>query len=166
MSQTRTASASQTYTVADIKEVVLNLKADLVMIADSTQGWTPEKARDYAHDVEVLAKAGYLKYVDVTLFSNSVEMKAVRFDVNTEAGSLTTSRPGGVLWPKVANPYLRIILGYTSDYTDTARDATKGKLKIGWTPTSDDTSHSGLTSSGGRNYASNSYGMQRKDWAA
>ncbi len=166
MSQTRTASASQTYTVADIEEVVLNLKADLVMIADSTQGWTPDKARDYAHDVEVLAKAGYLKYVDVTLFSNSVEMKAVRFDVNTEAGSLTTSRPGGVLWPKVANPYLRIILGYTSDYTDTARDATKGKLKIGWTPTSDDTSHSGLMSSGGRNYASNSYGMQRKDWAA
>jgi len=166
MSQTRTASASQTYTVADIEEVVLNLKADLVMIADSTQGWTTEKARDYAHDIEVLAKAGYLKYVDVTLFSNSVEKKAVRFDVNTEAGSLTTSRPGGVLWPKVANPYLRIILGYTSDYTDAARDATKGKLKIGWTPTSDDTSHSGLTSSGGRNYASNSYGMQRKDWAA
>jgi Bacterial HORMA domain family 1 len=166
MSQTRTASASQTYTVADIEEVVLNLKADLVMIADSTQGWSQEKARDYAHDVEVLAKAGYLKYVDVTLFSNSVEMKAARFDVNIEAGSLTISRPGGVLWPKVANPYLRIILGYTSDYTDAARDATKGKLKIGWTPTSDDTSHSGLTSSGGRNYASNSYGMQRKDWAA
>lgn len=166
MSQTRTASASQTYTVADIEEVVLNLTADLVMIANSTQGWTTEKARDYAHDVEVLAKAGYLKYVDVTLFSNSVEMKAVRFDVNTEAGSLTTSRPGGVLWPKVSNPYLRIILSYTSDYTDTARDAMKGKLKIGWTPTNDDTSHSGLTSSGGRNYASNSYGMQRKDWAA
>lgn len=166
MSQTRTASASQTYTVADIEEVVLNVKADLVMIADSTQGWTTEKARDYAHDVEVLAKAGYLKYVDVTLFSNSVEIKAVRFDVNTEAGSMTTSRPGGVLWPKVASPYLRIILGYTSDYTDAARDAMKGKLKIGWTPTSDDTSHSGLTSSGGRNYASNNYGMQRKDWAA
>jgi hypothetical protein len=166
MSQTRTASASQTYTVADIEEVVLNVKADLVMIADSTQGWTTEKARDYAHDVEVLAKAGYLKYVDVTLFGDGIEKKAVRFDVDTNAGSLTTSRPGGVLWPKVASPYLRIILGYTSDYTDAAREATKGKLKIGWTPTNEDTSHSDLTSSGGRNYASNSYGMQRKDWAA
>lgn len=166
MSQTRTASATQTYTVADIEEVVLNVKADLVMIADSTAGWTTEKARDYAHDVEVLAKAGYLKYVDVTLFSNGVEWKAVRFNVDTDAGSLTTSRPGGVLWPRVANPYLRIILGYTSDYTDSAREATKGKLRIGWTPTNEDTSHSDLTSSGGRNYASNSYGMQRKDWAA
>ena len=166
MSQTRTASATQSYTVADIEEVVLNVKADLVMIADSTAGWTTEKARDYAYDVEVLAKAGYLKYVDVTLFSNGIEWKAVRFNVDTDAGSLTTSRPGGVLWPRVANPYLRIILGYTSDYTDSAREATKGKLRIGWTPTNEDTSHSYLTSSGGRNYASNSYGMQRKDWAA
>ncbi len=164
MSQTR--SATQSYTVADIEDVVLNVKADLVMIADSTGGWTPEKARDYAHDVEVLAKAGYLKYVDVTLFSGTTEKKAVRFNVDTDAGSLTTTRPGGVLWPKVQSPYLRIILGYTSDYTDAARQMTKGKLRIGWTPTNEDTSHSGLASSGGRNYASNSYGMQRKDWAA
>lgn len=104
--------------------------------------------------------------MDVTLFSNSVEKKAVRFNVDTDAGSLTTSRPGGVLWPRVANPYLRIILGYTKDYTDAARQAMKGKLKIGWKPSDADTSHSGLTSSGGRNYASNGYGMQRKDWAA
>ena len=29
------------------------------------------------------------------------------------------SRPGGVMWPKVTNPYLRIILYYTDDYTST-----------------------------------------------
>jgi hypothetical protein len=93
-------------------------------------------------------------------------MKAARFDVDTDAGSLTSSRPGGVLWPKVASPYLRIVLGYTNAYTDSAREATKGKLKIGWSPTSADTSHGCLSSSGGRNYASNSYGMQRRDYTA
>ena len=30
--------------------------------------------------------------------------------------------------------------------------------------TSEDTSHSTLTPAGGRDYASNSFGMQRKDW--
>ena len=30
------------------------------MIADSTGAWTPAEATNYAHDVEVLAKAGYL----------------------------------------------------------------------------------------------------------
>ena len=53
MSQTRTATA--TYTVVDIENVVRRLKADLVMIADSTGAWTAAKAADYAHDVEVLA---------------------------------------------------------------------------------------------------------------
>lgn len=164
MSQTRTASA--TYTVVDIERVVRRVKADLMMIADSTGAWTAAKAADYAHDVELLAKAGYLEWVDVTLFSNSVEVKAVRFEVDTDAGSLTTSRPGGVLWPKVSGAHLRIILGYTDAYTGAAREAMKGKLKIGWVTSHDDTSHASLASSGGRNYVSNSYGMQRKDWAA
>ncbi len=164
MSQTRTATA--TYTVIDVENVVRRVKADLVMIADSTGGWTAEKAGQYAHDVEILAKAGYLDYVDVTLFSNGVEVKATRFEVDTDAGGLTSSRPGGVLWPKVVGPCLQIVLGYTSAYTPAAKETIKGKLKISWSPTDVDTSHSSLKSAGGRDYVSNCYGMQRKDWAA
>lgn len=63
MSQTRTGSA--TYTTTDIENVVLRVRADLAMIADSTGAWRPEKAADYVHDIEVLAKAGYLAWVDV-----------------------------------------------------------------------------------------------------
>ena len=36
------------------------------MIADSTGAWTAQQAADYAHDIEVLAKAGYLAWVDLT----------------------------------------------------------------------------------------------------
>ncbi|MDA9399205.1 MULTISPECIES: HORMA-1 domain-containing protein [unclassified Bradyrhizobium] len=165
MSQTRTASASATYTYVDVENVVRRVKADLIMIADSTGAWTATEATNYAHDIEVLAKAGYLKWVDVTLFSHGVEVKAVRFEVDTDAGSLTTSRPGGVRWPKVEGAHLRIVLSHTDAYTSTAREATKDKLKMGWGPSYDDTSHSSLTSSGGRNYVSNAYGVQRKDWA-
>ncbi|UPJ47961.1 hypothetical protein IVB30_33095 [Bradyrhizobium sp. 200] len=164
MSQTRTATATATYTVVDIENVVRRVKADLIMIADSTGAWTATEAALYAHDIEVLAKAGYLSWVDVTLLSNGLELKAVRFEVDTEAGSLTTSRPGGVRWPKVAGAYLRVILSYTEAYTSAAREAVKGKLKIGWVTSYEDTSHANLTSSGGRNYVSNAYGMQRKDW--
>ena len=93
MSQTRTASA--TYTSTDIENVVRRVRADLVMIADSTGAWTSEQTANYAHDIEVLAKAGYLAWVDITLLQHGVELKAVRFDVDTDAGALTTSRPGG-----------------------------------------------------------------------
>jgi hypothetical protein len=164
MSQTRTASA--TYTVVDVENVVRRTKADLVMIGDSTGAWTPSEATNYAHDIEVLAKGGYLAWVDVTLLYNGVEVKAVRFEVDTNAGSLTTSRPGGVLWPRVSGGYLRVIVGYTDAYTATAREATKSKMKLGWGPSNADTSHANLNSSGGRNYVSNAYAMQRKDWAA
>ena len=164
MTQTRTASA--TFTVLDIEKVVRRVKADLLMIADSTGGWTPEKAGHYAHDIEILAKAGYLEYADVTLFSNGIEVKATRFDVDTDAGGLTCARPGGVLWPRVAGPYLRMVLGYSSTYTADARAVFKSQLKIDWSPTDADTSHSSLNRAGGRDYASNAFGMPRKDWAA
>lgn len=164
MTQTKTATA--TYTTADVEKVVRRVHADLAMIADSTGAWTPQQASEYAHDIQALAKEGYLKWVDVTLLSNGIEQQAVRFRIDTDAGSWTSSRPGGVLWPKVTDARLRIVLRYTNEYDDTARSAMKSKLKIGWSPTSADTTHSGLFFSGGRDYSSNAYGMSRRDWTA
>jgi hypothetical protein len=166
MTQTRTASATASYTVLDVEKVVRRVKADLLMIADSTGGWTPETAGHYAHDIEVLAKAGYLDYVDITLFSNGVEVKAARFDVDTDAGGMICARPGGVLWPRVAGAYLRLVLGYSATYTADARAAIESQLEIDWSPTDADTSHSSLNRAGGRDYASNAFGMPRRDWAA
>ena len=127
MSETRTASA--TYTIVDVENVVRRVKADLIMIADSTGAWTSAQVAEYAHDVDALAKNGYLAWVDVTLFSSAVEIKAIRFEVDTNSGSLTTSRPGGVLWPRMSGAYLRVILGYTEAYTPAARETMKSKLR-------------------------------------
>ena len=162
----QTATKTSTYTTADIEKVVTRVRADLMMIGDSTGAWMPEKVRNYAHDIELLTKKGYLKSVDVTLFNGGTEVCATRFVVSTDASSWKSSRPGGILWPRVANPYLRIILSYTDNYDADAHAAMKSKLDINWVPSSDDTSHRMLSSKGGRDYASNSYGVQRKDWAA
>ena len=163
---TYTATDTYSYTISDIETVVRRFTADLVMIAQSSGAITEGKALDYAHDVEVLAKEGYLKMVDLTLLCGSTEIRAVQYVVNTSSGDLGMSRPGGVLWPRVENHGFRIILYYTDDYDATAREAMKSKLKIGWVPTSTDTSHSGLSHSGGRDYASNGWGMQRKDFTS
>ena len=166
MSYTATASDTYTYTTADIETVVRRFTADIVMIAQSSGALTEAKAREYAHDVEALAKTGYLKKVDLTLLSGTTEVRATQYVVSTAAGDLTMSRPGGVLWPRVANPDFRIILSYTDAYTTAAREAMKSKLKIGWVPSYADTSHATLVSSGSRDYARNGWGMQRKDFAA
>lgn len=159
-----TGTITETYSITDIEIVIRRVTADLIMIATSTGGWTEAQAREYAHDVELLAKKGYLKWADVTLLVGGIEQKATRFEVNTESGHLVMSRPGGVLWPRVSNPDLRIILGYTSDFTPEAKEWLRSQLKINWTPTSVDTSHHQLTAGLGRDYASNGYGIQRKDF--
>ncbi|MEQ1601295.1 MAG: hypothetical protein ABL885_05945 [Methylophilaceae bacterium] len=161
----QTYSATETYSVADVEVVMRRVTADLVMIAGSTGAVTEDKARDWGHDIEELAKNGYLRMVDLTLMSNGIEQKATRFEVNTEAGDFTMSRPGGVLWPKLPNADLRIVLYHTAAYDAVAKEKMRSKLNIPWTPTTADTSHSTLTSSTSRDYVSNGYGMQRKDFS-
>lgn len=166
MSYTATATASETYTYVDIEKVIRRVKADLVMIASSSGSITETEVVNYAHDIEYLAQQGYLRAVDMTLFSGGIEVKASRYDVVTAAGDLSMSRPGGVLWPRVSQPYLRIVLYYTADYTDEARSSAARHLKLRWGPTNADTSHATLRSTGSRDYASGGYGMQRKDYGA
>jgi hypothetical protein len=113
-----------------------------------------------------LAKKGYLRKVDVTLFSGFIEQRATQYTVNTASGDLIMSRPGGVLWPRVPNATLRIILSHTETYTAAAREVMRDRLWMSWGPTNEDTSHATLKSMGGRDYASNAFGMQRKDFAA
>lgn len=164
MSHTATTTTTETYTIADIENVMRRFSADIAMIAQSTGAITEAKAADYAHDVEILAKKGYLRMVDVTLLDGAAEVRAAQYTVSTAAGDLSMSRPGGVRWPRVAQPSLRIVLCYTDTYSAQARQALRGRLKINWTPTLVSTSHGALAGSGGRDYASNGWGMQRKDF--
>ena len=159
-----TATDTDTYSVADVEVVVRRFTADIVMMAQSSRGITEAKAREYAYDVEALAKEGYLSSVDLTLLSGTTEIRAARYSVNTASGALETSRPGGVMWQQVPEPHLRILLFYNSAYTDIARQKMAGRLKINWTSTDADYSHAGLAHTGGRDYASNGFGMQRKDY--
>jgi len=117
------------------------------------------------HDIEALAKKGFLEKVDLTLMSGTTELRALRYDVDTDSGSLTTNRPGGVMWPRVEGADLRIVLYYTDDYTATEKETMRSKLRVSWTPTNVDTSHSTLSQLANRDYTSNAYGMRRKDFS-
>src|ERR1700728_187469 len=158
-----TYSSTSTYTTEDVENVFRRFSADIFMIADSTEAITRDEAAEYAHDAEYLAKNGYLKKIDATLLSYGVEMRAAIYRVNENTGEVTSARPGGVRWPKVASARLRIILSYTSAYTAAARAKTQPRLKINWSPNSEDLSHSTLTKDASRVFASNNYGLERDD---
>jgi hypothetical protein len=138
------------------------------MIADSSGAMTKEEVEKYGHDVEYFAKGGYLKFVDMTLIANGEELKAVRYTVNTAAGDLTPSRPGGVLWPKRAGAYLSIVIGHTDNWwalPESSRIAIKATLKISWVPTSRNINHAALKAIAGRSYVSGAYGVERQDFS-
>lgn len=159
-----TYTSTSTYTVADVEAVMRSVKTDMIMIAGATKAMSEEEASGYAHDIEVLAKKGYLEFVDLTLLKHGVELKAVRYDFLTE-GASGTSRPGGVLWPHTPQSeggHLRIHVRYTDEGTAEAR--AQLPLKMGWVKSSTDVSHQQLSSSTGRGYSSNGFGTNRKDF--
>ena len=88
---TSTTTETYTYTSTDIEKVMRRFTADIVMIAQSTGAITEAKARDYAYDMEALAKKGFLDKVDLTLYSGLVEVRATQYTVNAAGDDLTTS---------------------------------------------------------------------------
>jgi hypothetical protein len=117
---------------------------------------------NYVADIAYMAKKKYLSYVDVTLLNGAVEVRAVRYTVNENSGELISSRPGGVLWPRIAGATLRIVVGPTAKWDSEPPD--RSHFKSTWSPTKEDISHSGLKATDGRIFTSNAYGLQRKDY--
>lgn len=160
-----TYSSTSTYTVADVEKVIRSVKADLIMIANTTKAMTEDDAASYAHDIEVLAKKNHLKFADVTLMNGSTEVRAIKYEFQTE-GATGTERPGGVLWPltpKDEGGWIRLHLRYTD--SSSKEERADLPLKISWVPASADISHKDLTSSAGRGYSSNGFGTNREDFS-
>ena len=151
---------TQTYTESDIETVFRRFKADLLMIAQSSRALSESKALDYAHDLELFAKAGILEFVDLTLFSGTSEVEAARYTVDA-SGVLSTSRPG-VMWQRVAEPKFRVVIRRTAEYSDDL----KRQLKVSWIPTNEDVSHGSLVEVGSREYSSNGWALCRQDYRA
>lgn len=158
-------SSTSTYTFADVEKVIRSVKVDLIIIATTTKAMTEQDAADYAHDIEVLAKNNYLEYVDVTLMNGTSEVRAIKYEFQSE-GATGSERPGGVTWPLIPENQggsIRVHLRCTA--SSSAEKRAQLPLKISWAPSSTDTSHKNLNSSTGRGYSSNGFGTNRKDFS-
>ena len=154
---------TRTYTRTDIEAVMRRFKSDLMMIAQSSRAIKETTAQRYADDVELFAKAGVLSSVDITLLDDMVEVEAAQYTVNT-SGDLSTDRPGGVMWRRVPRPRLRIVIQHTDRYNEAMKQQLSDKLHFNWSPTNEDISHSELTPTNTRQYASNGWAMRRQDY--
>jgi hypothetical protein len=161
-----TATQSHSYTTADIAKVIDCFAADLDMIAQSTGllGW--EMARYSADDVKVMAQEGYLVEANIVLEDASgAVIRAAKYEVATDASTLTAQRPGNNLWPGTPGGQLYVVVRYSQKWlrnmNDSQRAAFIRTLKTNWSPSNTDLAFPYLTRSSDRSYVSNGWGVTK-----
>jgi hypothetical protein len=160
-----TESQTISYTTADIGKVIDCFAADLDMTSQSTGLLTRDLVKQYASDVKAMAQSGYLLEANVVLKDSIGEViRAAKYEVSTDATSLTASRPGNSLWPSTPTGDLSVVVRYSQkwrDLTDTQREAFRRTLSTSWTASSTDLSFPALIRSADRNYVSNGWGVTK-----
>jgi len=162
-------SLTQTYSVADIGKVIDCIAADLDMNSQSTGLLTRELVKQYSADVKALAQKGYLLEANIVLQDSSGEViRAAKYEVSTDASTLTAQRPGNNRWPRTPSGQLNIVVRYSQKWhglTDAQKAAFSQTLSTGWTTSSTDLSFPSLTRSADRNYVSNGWGVTKSVYA-
>lgn len=160
---------TQTYSVADIGKVIDCIAADLDMNSQSTGLLTRDLVKKYAADVKALAQKGYLLEANIVLYDSSGEpIRAAKYEVSTDASTLTAHRPGNNLWPRTPSGELAIVVRYSQkwrDLTYAQQAAFSQTLNMGWTTSNTDLSFPSLTRSADRNYVSNGWGVTKSVYA-
>lgn len=164
-----TGTLTQTYSVADIGKVIDCIAADLDMNSQSTGLLTRDLVKMCAADVRTLAQKGYLLEANIVLYDPSGEpIRAAKYEVSTDASTLTAHRPGNNLWPRTPSGELSIVVRYSQkwrDLTEAQRVAFGQTLSTGWTTSNTDLSFPSLTRSADRNYVSNGWGVTKSVYA-
>jgi len=158
-----TESLTETYSIADIGKVIDCVAADLDMNAQSTALLTRDEARKCAADVKRMAQNGYLIEANIVLpDATGVVKRAAKYEVSTNASTLTAQRPGNNLWPRMPGGSLNLVVQYSQRWlnlTDAQRAAFIQTMATGLSPSNIDVSFPSLARTADRNYVSNGWGV-------
>jgi hypothetical protein len=156
---------TQSYTTADVGKVLDCFAADFDGISQSTGLRTHEEVVSLAADVKLMAQLGYLREVDLCLYDGAGRLlRAAKYEVSTDAGSLTAQRPGNNLWPRTPEGQLRAYMKPTRAWRNLGpaeQQALDQRLSRPWSRESLDSSFPTLTSTTDRTYESNGFGLVR-----
>jgi hypothetical protein len=135
------------------------------MMTQSTGLLSRDLAKQYAADVKAMARNGYLREANIVLKDAAGEViRAAKYEVSTDASTLTAQRPGNNLWPRTPDGDLSVIVQYSrkwKELTQVERDDFRRSLGIGWGPSDTDLSFPSLTRAADRNYVSNGWGVAK-----
>jgi hypothetical protein len=162
-------SYSESFSATDVVKVANRFGADLVMLAQSSEAMGATRVAEAIDDIKLFAKRQYIERISVILDdADGKQLRARRYEVSTDASLWSPDRPGNNLWPKTPAGEISLVIHYSGAWDslgDVAKANFKKELKRPWGPTDRDTSFSNMRSTGSRRYSSNSYGLERTDFA-
>jgi hypothetical protein len=165
MSETYSESATHTFTTADVGRVLDCFAADFDGMGQSTGLRSRDDTKAVAADVKLMAQSSYLDEVNIYLKDAAgTIIRAAKYQVNSNAGTLTASRPGNYLWPRTSSGQLCVHVTYTDAWwklSELQKDNFKSRLRRPWETLNLDTSFPMLIRVFDRNYVSNGFGLQK-----
>jgi hypothetical protein len=165
-----TDSLTQTYSVADIGKVIDCIAADLDMNSQSTGLLTRDQVKKYSADVKAMAQKGYLLEANIVLRDSAKKViRAAKYEVSTDASTLTAQRPGNNLWTRTPSGELNVVVRYSQKWLNLT-EVQRGlfallELSIEWITADTDLSFPSLIRSSDRNYFSNGWGVTKSVYA-
>lgn len=165
------STTTQTYTVTDIRKTFESLDADIRTIARRTKKWNMDTVDSIMHDVLVLAEAGFLSTIDITLLdAEKKAVRATRYTINQNGAKSSGDKAGqNNDWADLPNTELVAILSYSQAWRaktqmQKAQFQKDNGFKINWVPSSVNTSYPNLRSSAAQTYASNGYELNKHNY--
>lgn len=163
--ETYSESVTRTFTIADVGKVLDCFAADLDGMGQSTGLRSRENTKAIAADVKLMAQYSYLAEVNIYLKNaEGTIIRAAKYQVNTNSGALTASRPGNYLWPRTPGGQLCVHVTYTDAWwklSEPQQATFKSRLLLTWGLLNLDTSFPMLSPLFDRNYVSNGFGLQK-----
>ena len=151
---------TQTYTRTDIRRVLEQFQADLLMLAVRTQAMDSSHAQECGNDVYLMAREECLSLIHIQLrdpYGNLV--RAYKYTIHRES-HLSTQRPGCNGWPCLPNGTLNVLVR-PSNQQSLQKLQQSGELNLSWGLSSLSTDYSGMRNEKSRLYSSQRYGLQR-----
>lgn len=168
---TESITASYSYTVVDVRNVLASFAADYDMIRASTNLVTDDETADaIVADVTAFAEHELIDSVDIVLQDRfGSTLRAAHYEPSTDATGWQVDRPGGCIWPRTPDGELIVVVRYSRAWTDLGpagqQRFVRDHLERTWKPSGIDLTHPGLSASPDRRYASNGYGLYRTSYA-
>ncbi len=167
-----TGTQTRTYTSVDIRKVVDTFAAEFSMMAQSTGLRTRENVATVVADLKIFAETSYLSEVTLVLKDkDGAQIRGAKYRPSEAAVGWTSDRPGNSLWPQTTGGTLSVIATLSPAWwskTGGEKKAfqTSTGLLYPWAPTTEDTTLSALSETGGTRFASNGYGWERTSYSS